>query len=71
MDGDEEELLINAFSDTELENVMSGMFLDDTVDLIEEMPANVVRRLLQKIPPEKRRQINEIMNYPTTVPAAS
>ena len=64
MDGDEEELLINAFSDTELENVMSGMFLDDTVDLIEEMPANVVRRLLQKIPPEKRRQINEIMNYP-------
>ena len=44
MDGDEEELLINAFSDTELENVMSGMFLDDTVDLIEEMPANVARR---------------------------
>ncbi len=64
MDGDEEELLINAFSDSELENVMSGMFLDDTVDLIEEMPANVVRRLLQKIPPEKRKQINEIMNYP-------
>lgn len=64
MDSDEEEILIEAFSDSELESVMSGMFIDDTVDVIEEMPANVVSRILRNIPPEKRRLVNEIMNYP-------
>mgnify|MGYP000068479830 CR=1 FL=1 len=64
MDGDEEAVLIDAFSDAELENVINEMFLDDTVDLIEEMPANVVRRILRNITPEKRKLINEIMNYP-------
>ena len=61
MDGDEEAVLIDAFSDAELENVINEMFLDDTVDLIEEMPANVVRRILRNITPEKRKLINEII----------
>ena len=64
MSSDSKQALIRSLNDLELKAVMDELFLDDTVDLIEEMPANVVRRLLQKIPPEKRRQINEIMNYP-------
>ena len=64
MDSEEEALLINSFSDDELNEVMAQLFLDDTVDIIEEMPANVVSRVLRSIPKEKRRVINEILNYP-------
>ncbi len=64
MDSDEAMLLINAFSDSELENVFSQLFADDTVDFLEEMPASVVRRILSKIPPERRAKVNELMKYP-------
>ena len=64
MDTDQQEVLIRAFSDEELEQVMRDVFVDDTVDIIEEMPANVVRRILKSISPERRAKINDIMHYP-------
>ena len=64
MDSDQQEVLIRAFSDEELERVMSDVFVDDTVDIIEEMPANVVRRILKSVSPERRAKINDIMHYP-------
>ena len=64
MDNDSQELLIAAFSDRELKEVLDEMYLDDTVDIIEEMPASVVKRILRQADPETRRQINEILQYP-------
>lgn len=64
MDSDLQMVLINAFSDRELKAVLDELFLDDTVDIIEEMPANVVSRILKNADPEKRKQINELLNYP-------
>lgn len=64
MDSDMQVLLIKHFSDNELRQVFDEMFLDDTVDIIEEMPANVVKRILGNTDPETRKQINEILNYP-------
>ncbi|MEG2015400.1 MAG: magnesium transporter, partial [Clostridia bacterium] len=61
MSSDSQELLINAFSDTELKAVIEDMFLDDTVDIIEEMPANVVRRILNQANPDTRSAINELL----------
>lgn len=64
MDNDSQELLIAAFSDRELKEVLDEMYVDDTVDIIEEMPASVVKRILRQADPETRRQINEILQYP-------
>lgn len=64
MDSDEQELLISAFSDRELSEVINELFVDDAVDLIEEMPALVVKRILKHAHPEMRKSINEILNYP-------
>lgn len=64
MDNDQQELLIRSFSDTELQEVLEEMYLDDTVDLIEEMPASVVHRILHHCDAESRRTINELMKYP-------
>lgn len=64
MDHDIREKLIRGFSDKELADVLAEMFLDDTVDLIEEMPANVVSRILANSDSDTRKQINEILNYP-------
>ena len=64
MDSDLQEALITAFSDKELREVIDDMFLDDTVDVIEEMPANVVKRILKNVSPEMRQSINEVLNYP-------
>lgn len=64
MDSDTQELLIKAFSDKELKEVLDNIFLDDTVDIIEEMPANVVKRILQQSTPEMRVMINTILKYP-------
>ena len=63
MDNDQQELLIRSFSDTELKEVLEEMYLDDTVDVIEEMPASVVHRILRHCDPESRRAINELMKY--------
>ena len=63
LDTEEEQVLIEAFTDNELKNIMDDMFIDDTVDVIEEMPANVVERMLD-VSGEKRKAINQILNYP-------
>ena len=64
MDPEEQELLIQTFSDTELKEVLDELYVDDTVDLIEEMPASVVKRILRHTDPETRRSVNEILKYP-------
>ena len=64
MDSDTREDLINALTDSELEEIMEEMYLDDTVDVLEEMPANVVDRLLMVTDEEKRQQINQLLQYP-------
>lgn len=64
MDEDTQEFLIHGFSDNELKDVVDELFVDDAVDLIEEMPANVVKRILRQADKETRRQINELLKYP-------
>ena len=64
LDPDNQEALIKAFSDNELKEVLDEMYLDDAVDLVEEMPANVVRRILQNTDEETRKMINEVLKYP-------
>lgn len=64
LDPDVQEKLINGFSDKELKNVIDELFMDDTVDLIEEMPSNVVKRILRNIDSSDRKIINELLNYP-------
>lgn len=64
MDADEQETLIQSFSDSELKAVVDDLFVDDAVDILEEMPANVVKRILRFTEPQTRRRINEILKYP-------
>ena len=64
LDSDEQEMLIRGFSNTELKEVLDELYLDDTVDIVEEMPANVVKRILQHSDPDTRKSINEILKYP-------
>ena len=64
MDTDSQYLLINSFTDKELQNVIDDLNVDDTVDIIEEMPANVVARILKNADTETRKQINQILKYP-------
>ena len=61
---DLQEELIKALTDKEIREVMDDMFVDDAVDVIEEMPANVVKRMIQNVDAETRRTINQILNYP-------
>lgn len=64
MDEDTQEFLIKGFSDSELKEVVDELSADDAVDIIEEMPANVVKRILRQADPETRKQINELLKYP-------
>ena len=64
LDADTQEMLIKGFSDSELKEVLDELYLDDAVDIIEEMPANVVKRIIRHTEPEMRHHINEILNYP-------
>ena len=64
MDSDMQENLINGFSDKELREVLNQTFIDDTVDMIEEMPANVVNRILRNCDAQSRNAINQILKYP-------
>ena len=64
MESDMREDLINALTDSELEEVMEEMYVDDTVDVLEEMPANVVDRLLMATDEETRKKINALLQYP-------
>ena len=64
LESDQQELLIRGFSNTELKEVLDELYLDDTVDIVEEMPANVVKRILKHSDPDMRKSINEILKYP-------
>ena len=64
LEADNQEALIKAFSDNELKEVLDELYLDDAVDIVEEMPANVVRRILQNTDEATRKMINEILKYP-------
>ena len=64
MEPDEQELLIRGFSDNELKEVLDELYVDDAADIVEEMPANVVKRILKNADPEMRSSINQILRYP-------
>jgi len=64
MNPDEQEVLIRGFSDTELKAVLDELYLDDAVDIIEEMPGILVPRILKAADPESRKLINELLKYP-------
>jgi len=64
MDPERQEMLIRSFSDKELRDIVSELYVDDAVDLIEEMPSNVVKRILAQADPEMRKDINELLKYP-------
>ena len=64
MDPEQQELLIRGFSDNELKDILAELYVDDAADLVEEMPANVVKRILQHADPELRSSINQILRYP-------
>lgn len=64
MKPDTQEQLIKGFSDNELREVVNELYVDDAVDIVEEMPANVVQRILAQAAPDMRKEINEILRYP-------
>ena len=64
MEPEQQETLIKGFSDLELKAVVEELYVDDAVDLVEEMPANVVSRILAQADPDTRKMINEILKYP-------
>lgn len=64
MDSDTCERLIEVFTDKELRIVMRELFLDDVTDMLDEMPASVVKRILQAVSPADRKEINMILQYP-------
>ena len=64
MNSDMREELLEALTDSELKEIMDEMYVDDTVDVLEEMPANVVDRLLMATDEETRKQINTLLQYP-------
>ena len=64
MESDQQQLLIKGFSDSELKEVVDELYIDDAVDIVEEMPANVVKRILMQADPDTRKMINELLQYP-------
>ena len=64
MEPEQQELLIKSFSDNELREVLEELYVDDTVDIVEEMPATVVKRILKHTDPDTRKKVNEILKYP-------
>ena len=64
LDYDTQEAFISAFSDTELKEVIDELYLDDTVDIIEEMPATIVKRILKNTDSQTRASINTLLKYP-------
>ena len=64
METEAQELLIRGFSDNELKEVLDELYVDDAADIVEEMPANVVKRILKAVDPEMRHSINQILRYP-------
>lgn len=63
-DSDKQEILVNAFSDNELREVLDELFMDDAADIVEEMPATVAKRILRNTDANTRRMINQLLAYP-------
>ena len=63
MEQDAQEILIRGFSDNELKEVINELYADDAADIVEEMPANVVKRILRQAAPELRNSINQLLRY--------
>lgn len=64
MSSDNQELLLSSFTDNEMKEIVNELYIDDAVDIIDEMPANVVSRILKNADPETRKTINELLHYP-------
>lgn len=64
LDSPEQEYIINSITDAELGDIIEEMYLDDAVDLMEELPANVVKRVMRTATPETRKLINQYLKYP-------
>lgn len=64
LDSDMQQLIIEAFSDAELREVLDELFLDDTVDIIDEMPATVAKRIIKQTDAATRKKINQLLAYP-------
>ena len=64
MNIDGQQIIVEAISDAELEEILNHLFVDDTVDFIEELPDNVVSRVFKHIHPEKKEHIDKIMQHP-------
>lgn len=64
LDVDNQHMIITSLSDKEAANIINNLMSDDAVDLLEEMPANVVKKLLANASPDTRRDINHLLRYP-------
>lgn len=64
MDSSMQAYLVEIFTETELREILDDLYMDDTVDMLEEIPANLVTRILSNVSPEKRDKINVLLNYP-------
>ena len=64
MEPEDQQLLITGFSDNELKELLDELYADDAAEMMEELPANVVKRILRQATPEMRRAINQILRYP-------
>ena len=60
----EQERIINSITDSELAGIMEELYVDDAVDIVEELPANVVRRVMRAATPQTRNLINQYLRYP-------
>ncbi len=64
MESDTQEMLVHAFTDRELAGILDELYVDDVADMLEEMPAGMVKRILRVVSPEDRRAINQVLQYP-------
>ena len=64
IDTDKQQIIVEALTDAEIGKIINELFIDDAVDFIEEMPADVVKRILQNINKDKRKLINHLLQYP-------
>lgn len=64
LDSDLQQVIIGSITDAELGEIMEDLYVDDAVDLLEELPANVVKRVLRSARPETRALINQFLQYP-------
>jgi magnesium transporter len=64
IDNDQQQMIVEVLTDMEIGEIMDKLFVDDAVDFIEEMPANVIKRVLRNVKPEKRALINHLLQYP-------